>query len=172
MARSLETLQVELRAHQDRSPDAAKLAAADAGLPAKAVPQLRSVIKGHERKVCLHVVGLGSRLGLAPWSRAYTCMWLVPRLLGLTPQAAGCATRPAPQGVQLGRSGAIGWEALPPLYHPTTTPLAPLLGFHLCFPWLNLRLPPPRLPPPRSTACSGRATQAASPLPARRALLG
>ena len=57
MARSLETLQCELRAHQDRSPDAAKIAAAGAGLPAKAVPQLRSVIKGHERKVCLHVVG-------------------------------------------------------------------------------------------------------------------
>ena len=51
MARSLETLQGELRAHQDRSPDAAKIAAAGAGLPAKAVPQLRSVIKGHERKV-------------------------------------------------------------------------------------------------------------------------
>ena len=51
MARSLDELQCELISHQYRSPDAAKLAAADAGLPAKAVPQLRSVIKGHERKV-------------------------------------------------------------------------------------------------------------------------
>ena len=59
MARSLESLQSELRAHQDRSPDAAKLAAAGTGLPAKAAPQLRSVIKGHERKVCACLVGLG-----------------------------------------------------------------------------------------------------------------
>uniref|UniRef100_A0A7S0EXB7 Guanine nucleotide-binding protein subunit beta-like protein n=1 Tax=Phaeocystis antarctica TaxID=33657 RepID=A0A7S0EXB7_9EUKA len=66
MARSLETLQVELRAHQDRSPDAAKLAAADAGLPAKAVPQLRSVIKGHERKVyCVQWSGDSSRIASA-----------------------------------------------------------------------------------------------------------
>jgi hypothetical protein len=59
MARSLESLQSELRAHQDRSPDAAKLAAAGAGLPATAAPQLRSVLKGHERTICACVVGLG-----------------------------------------------------------------------------------------------------------------
>lgn len=59
MARSLESLQSQLRAHQDRSPDAAKLAAAGAGLPAKAAPKLRSVIKGHERKVCACVLGPG-----------------------------------------------------------------------------------------------------------------
>ena len=56
---ALEALQSELRAHQDRSPDAAKFAAAGAGLPAKAAPKLRSVIKGHDRKVCACVIGRG-----------------------------------------------------------------------------------------------------------------
>eukprot|EP00964_Phaeocystis_antarctica_P059258 scaffold35182_cov56-Phaeocystis_antarctica.AAC.1 len=120
MARSLETLQVELRAHQDRSPDAAKLAAADAGLPAKAVPQLRSVIKGHERKAGAMVPSIYLHVASAKAPRADSSgCWLC-----YTPSASGRAARP------LGSHWMGGPPTpLPPHYHPTSTTagLPPLL---------------------------------------------
>mmetsp|Transcript_20065 Transcript_20065/g.40921 ORF Transcript_20065/g.40921 Transcript_20065/m.40921 type:complete len:338 (-) Transcript_20065:146-1159(-) len=66
MGSALLALSAKVSQHQDRNPDAAKLAAASAGLPPKAAPQLRREIKGHERKVyCVQWSGDSSRVASA-----------------------------------------------------------------------------------------------------------